>query len=68
VIGTLFPRISEEQRRNIYFALTYQMGGGGGMTWTKADVDNCSLGELFWYLDRLHQQRKDEAAKMKKGR
>jgi len=53
--------------REIYFHLTYQQHGGSGLNWTPGDVDNLDLGELQWYLDRLTDQRRKEAAQIERA-
>lgn len=37
------------------------------MTWTREDVQQAEIGEILWMLNRLNEQRENEAAALKKA-
>ena len=54
-----------EAYREAIFQLCYHQHGGSGLSFTYASVMDMPLADLQWFLDRLDDERKKEASKLK---
>jgi hypothetical protein len=64
--GALFPRLSEEEFREIAFALRY-LQNGFGLGLTHDEICSMPAGDLAWNLKRLARQREAEVQAMKEA-
>jgi hypothetical protein len=65
--GSLFPPVAEEDIREAIFQLCWTQHGGSGLGWTRTEALELDLGELAWWLERIADQRAQEARAIEKA-
>lgn len=63
----LFPEYEEDFFKELVFSLSYIEHGGSGLGWSCNEVLSLELGEALWYLERLNNERKKEAAAVRRA-
>jgi hypothetical protein len=65
--GGLFPSVAEEDIREVIFQLCWTQHGGSGLGWTRSEALELDLNELTWWLERISDQRVQEARAIEKA-
>jgi hypothetical protein len=51
----------------VIFQLCWTQHGGSGLGWTRSEALELDLGELSWWLERISDQRAQEARAIEKA-
>lgn len=66
-VGGLFPPLGKDGFRELVFQLLYAQHGGSGLTLTLSDVMDLELGDIYWLIERLGDQRRREAREIEQA-
>lgn len=66
VISALFNDVLDERYRELVVQLCYNTQGSG-FAWRPSDIDDMTMDEILYYMQRLNDLREGEAEAIKSG-